>query len=84
MGNTEGYFALENVRNIVLRLFFCVFLPLCNSAGKIKCDMGRGHIYWLCNFVDTHFFTFFSMLDFNRAESQLQSLEQSKVSLLCT
>ena len=45
--------------------------------------MGRGHIYWLCNFIGTHFFTFFSMLDFDRAESQLQSLEQSKVSLLC-
>ena len=50
---------------------------------KIKCDVGRGHTYWLRNFIGIHFFTFFSMLDFDRAESQLQSLEQSKVSLLC-
>ena len=50
--------------------------------GKIKCDVGRGHVYLQCNFVGTQFFTFFSMLDFDRAASQLQSLEQSKVSLL--
>ena len=66
-------------------LYFFYYLLVCLGIkyidnGKIKCDVGRGHIYWLCNFIDTHFFTFFSMLDFDRAESQLQSLEQSKVS----